>query len=66
MGHGLPFMDNSIVFCELDEEQLGYLGGVLICYEAIYKVEINITKSNLISAGEVQNRHIWQILWDLE
>ncbi|XP_028112446.1 uncharacterized protein LOC114310602 [Camellia sinensis] len=50
----LLYADDVLVFCDADLVQLGYLRCVLICFEAVSGLLINLSKSELISVGEVE------------
>ena len=47
------FVVDTLVFCQTDEDQLDYLKGVLICFEVVLRLKINIGKTDLILVGEV-------------
>lgn len=53
VSHSL-YADDTLVFCDADMEQLGFLQCVLICFDAVSGLQINLSKSELIPVGEVE------------
>ena len=53
----LLFADDTLVFCKPDESNLGYLRCILLLFEALSGLKVNISKSALIPVGEVPNVH---------
>lgn len=51
----LLFADDSIVFCEAETSQLGYLRLVLMFFQAVSGLRINISKSEILPVGNVVN-----------
>ena len=51
----LLFADNTMVFCEVSEDQMLYLSWVLFWFEASSSLKINLEKSELISVGRLNN-----------
>ena len=51
----LLFADDTIVFCDVDPEQLLHLRMVLSCFEAVTGLGVNMGKSELVLVGEVLN-----------
>ncbi|GMP50653.1 hypothetical protein CsSME_00017186 [Camellia sinensis var. sinensis] len=49
----LLYADDALVFCEPRAEQLGYLRCVLLCFETVSGLRVNLSKSELIPVGEV-------------
>lgn len=48
----LQFVDDTMIFCDADVRQLGYLRCLLTCFEAISGLKINLSKSELFQVGE--------------
>ncbi|RVW93092.1 Transposon TX1 uncharacterized 149 kDa protein [Vitis vinifera] len=51
----LLFADDTLIFCEAKEDQLLYLGWLLMWFEAISGLRVNLEKSELIPVGRVDN-----------
>ena len=51
----LLFADDTILFCDASREQLLYIRMVLIFFEAITGLRVNVSKSELVPVGEVGN-----------
>ena len=51
----LLFVDDTLVFCNDTREQLAYLSWVLLWFEAISGLKINLEKSSILSVGKVEN-----------
>ena len=51
----LLFADDALIFCEAKEEQLTYLCWLLMWFEAISGLRVNLEKSELILVGRVEN-----------
>ena len=51
----LLFVDDTILFCDASKEQLLHIRMVLIFFEAITGLKVNIGKSEIVSVGEVGN-----------
>ena len=51
----LLFANDTLVFCEPSHDQLTYLCWLLMCFEAIYGLKVNLKKSDLILVGSVEN-----------
>ena len=51
----LLFVDDTLVFCNDTREQLAYLSWVLLWFEAIFGLKINMEKSSILSVGIVEN-----------
>lgn len=48
-------MDDTLIFCGADSEQVWHLRGVFIWFQAISGLKINLSKSELAPVGTVQN-----------
>ena len=51
----LLFADDTIIFCDASREQLLYVRMVLIFFEAITGLKVNVGKSEIVPVGEVGN-----------
>ena len=51
----LLYVDDTILFCDASKEQLLHIRMVLIFFEAITGLKVNIGKSEIVSVGEVGN-----------
>ena len=49
----LLFYDNTILFCDASREQLIYIQMMLIFFEAITSLKVNVGKSEIVLVGEV-------------
>ncbi|XP_059639631.1 uncharacterized protein LOC132282005 [Cornus florida] len=47
--------DDTLVFCDADVSQMRYLRCVLIWFQVIFGLKVNVGKSVLVSVGEVPN-----------
>ena len=51
----LLFADDALFFCKPNESNLGYLRCILLLFEALIGLKVNLAKSVLIPIGEVPN-----------
>ncbi|RVX12745.1 hypothetical protein CK203_011794 [Vitis vinifera] len=51
----LLFVDDTLIFCEAWEEQMMFLWWLLMWFEAISGLRVNMDKSELILVGRVEN-----------
>ena len=51
----LLFADDTLVFCNDSRDQLAYLNWILLCFEVISGMKINLEKSLILSVGNVEN-----------
>lgn len=51
----LQYADDTLIFCGAEEEQLRYLRVILVMFEGISGLHINLSKSFLYSINEVNN-----------
>lgn len=49
----LFYTDDVLIFCGTDAAQMGYLRCVLLCFEAISRLTVNLAKSKMIPVSEV-------------
>ena len=50
----LPFADDTLVFCEDSREQMAFLSWLLMWFEAIFGLSINLNKSEILPVGRVE------------
>jgi len=53
----LLFADDTLIFCSPCESDLGYLRCILLFFEAMSGLRVNLSKSSLIPIGEVSYIH---------
>ena len=51
----LLFADDTILFCDASRDQLLYIRMVLIFFEAITGLKVNVGKSEIVPVGDVGN-----------
>ena len=51
----LLFVDDTLVFCKASQDHLTYLNWLLMWFEAVSGLRINLEKSELIPVGRVEN-----------
>ena len=51
----LLFADDTLVFCGADESQIRYIGALLVCFEAVSGLKVNLPKSALIPVGSLDD-----------
>jgi hypothetical protein len=49
----LLFADDTLIFCELNSEQLQHLRCLFLCFEAVLRLKINLEKSEIVLVGDV-------------
>ena len=54
----LLFADDTILFCDAEVEQVLYVRLLLLCFQAMTDLKVNVAKSELVSIGEVNNVHV--------
>ena len=54
----LLFADDTILFCDANEEQILYVQMLLLCFEAMTGLKVNALKSEMVPIGEVPNVHV--------
>jgi hypothetical protein len=47
----LLFADDTLVFCGANESQIRHVGALLVCFEAVAGLKVNMSKSALIPVG---------------
>ena len=51
----LLYVDDTVLFCDANPEQLMYLGWTSMRFEAFSRLRINLSKSEIIPVGRVSN-----------
>ena len=51
----LLYADDTVLFCEVNSKQLMYLGWTLMWFEAFSGLNINLSQSEIILVGRVDN-----------
>jgi hypothetical protein len=51
----LLFADDTLVFCGADSSQISYLDALLVCFEAVSGLKVNMSKSSLIPVGSLDD-----------
>ena len=54
----LLFVDDMILFCDVDEEQILHVRMLLLCFQAVTVLKVNALKSEMVPIGEVPNIHV--------
>ena len=53
----LLFADDTILFCDADVEQILHVRMLLLCFQAVTGLKVNVLKTELVPIGEVNNVH---------
>jgi hypothetical protein len=53
----LLFADDALIFCGANRDQLLYLKGVLLCFEVVSGLHINLGKTEIVPVGLVPEVH---------
>ena len=48
-------MDDTILSCDADEEQILHVWMLLLCFQAVTSLKVNALKSEMVPIGEVPN-----------
>ena len=51
----LLFADDTLVFCNDSEEKMLYLNWILLCFEAMFGLKVNLEKRVILLVGVVEN-----------
>lgn len=49
----LLFADDTLIMCDADVDQIHNLDHILLCFEVISRLKVNLQKSELVAVGEV-------------
>ena len=53
----LLFVDDTILFCDADVEQILHIRLLLLCFKAVIGLKVNVHKSEMVPIGEVDDVH---------
>ena len=51
----LLFANDTLVFCGADDSQIRHIGALLVCFEAVLVLKVNLPKSALIPVGSLDD-----------
>jgi hypothetical protein len=51
----LLFTDDTLVSCGVDVSQIRHIGALLVCFEAVSGLKVNLPKSALVPVGPVED-----------
>ena len=54
----LLFADDTILFCDAEVEQVLHVRLLLLCFQAVTGLKVNVAKSEMVPIGEVNNVHV--------
>ena len=54
----LLFVDDTILFCDACEEQILHVRMLLLCFQAVIGLKVNVLKSEMVPIGEVPNVYV--------
>ena len=54
----LLFADDTLVFCDTSQDQMTYLSWLLMWFEAISDLRINLDRSEILLVGRVENLEV--------
>jgi hypothetical protein len=54
VSHSL-FVDDTLNFCEAHPEQICYVRLMLLCFEAVLGLRVNLGKSEIVAIGDVED-----------
>ena len=54
----LLFVDDTILFCDANEEQILHVRMLLLCFQAVIGSKVNVLKSEMVPIREVPNIHV--------
>jgi len=57
----LLFADDTLIFCEPVIDQVRDLRCLLLCFEAVSGLRINLSKSEIVPVGAVRDVEEWQV-----
>jgi hypothetical protein len=50
------FANNTLIMCDANRDQVLNLGRILVCFEAILGLKVNLQKSKLVVVGHVPHQ----------
>ena len=54
----LLFADDTILFCDAEVEQVLHIRLLILCFQAVTGLKVNVVKSEMAPIGEVNNVHV--------
>jgi hypothetical protein len=51
----LLFADDTLIFCGANASQIRHIGALLVCFEAVASLKVNLSKSALFPVGSMDN-----------
>jgi hypothetical protein len=51
----LLFADDTLIFCGATANQIHHIGALLVCFEAVAGLKVNLSKSALVPVGPLDN-----------
>ena len=51
----LLFADDTLIFCDANSKQIQHLQCIFLCFEAVSRLRLNLTKSEIVPIGQ----HSW-------
>ena len=54
----LLFADVTILFCDVRVEQIIHVRLLLLCFQVVIGLKVNVAKSEMVLIGEVNNVHV--------
>ncbi|XP_040998879.1 uncharacterized protein LOC121244742 [Juglans microcarpa x Juglans regia] len=51
----LLFADDTLIFCDPDPDQICSMRALLLCFEAVSSLKVNLTRSEIVPVGLVNN-----------
>ena len=53
----LLFADDTILFCDADVEQILHVWMLLLCFQVVANLKVNVQESEMVPLGEINNVH---------
>jgi hypothetical protein len=54
VSHSL-FADDTLIFCEAHPQQVRYMRLIILCFEAVSRLKVNLRKPEIVAIGEVED-----------
>jgi hypothetical protein len=51
----LLFADDTLIFCGADASQISHMGALLVCFEVVSGLKVNLSKSTLVPVGSLDD-----------
>lgn len=62
----LLFVDDTLILCDPEWDQIGYLKCILLCFEAVSGLEIYLSKTEMVPVGVVPGIEELAANWSAE